>query len=68
MNRQLHERLGSVYLEMPGLRLTASQATRLCGVEDASVGRVLAALADERFLRRMPNGEYGLRGTCPVCE
>ncbi len=63
-----HERLRGAYLEMPGLRLNARQAARLCGSPEAVVASALASLAAEGFLVQLAQGEYGLRGTCPVCE
>ena len=55
----LQARIRSEYQEMPGLRLTVSQAARLFGVELASCERVLNALVVDgelstdgrRFLR-----------------
>ena len=43
---------------MPGLRLTAPQVTRLCGVESELCRRVLAALVETRFLRLTAGGAY----------
>jgi len=58
MQRTL-ERLRSEFLEMPGLRLTAEQAHRLCGVERATCARALEALVEEKFLCAKENGTYG---------
>ncbi len=68
LQRLPDERLRDAYLEMPGLRLTPHQAARLCGLAEPVVASVLSTLAEEGFLRRMPRGEYALRGTCPACE
>jgi hypothetical protein len=52
------ERIRSEFLEMPGLRLTARQVERLCGVERTVCKAVLDALVDARFLRLGPDGAY----------
>ncbi len=51
-------RVRSEYLEMPGLRLTPRQATRLWGVDHAMAEHVLAALVECGFLRRNREGAY----------
>ncbi len=53
---------------MPGLRLNERQAARLCGLGESVVAALLGSLAAEGFLRRMPEGYYARRGTCPRCE
>ncbi len=68
VERRPDERLRSAYLEMPGLRLTAHQAARLCGLAEPIVASALAALAEQGLLRQLPRGDYALRGTCPACE
>jgi hypothetical protein len=45
------------YTERPGMRLTALQAARLCGLEPFVCSLVLRWLIDERFLR-LSNGFY----------
>ena len=52
------ERLRAEYLEMPGLRLTAAQVTRLCGIEPGECLAVLSELVTERFLVRNRDGTY----------
>jgi hypothetical protein len=52
------ERLRAEFLEMPGLRLTAAQVERLCGVERTICKAVLDALVDARFLRVSADGVY----------
>ncbi|PWT84441.1 MAG: hypothetical protein C5B57_04855 [Blastocatellia bacterium] len=52
------ERLRAEYLEMPGLRLTAEQVQRLCGVERTMCKAVLDALVEAKFLCRKPDGAY----------
>jgi len=44
-------RIRSEYAEMPGLRLTLTQAQRLLGVAPLQCGLVLGWLVDEGFLR-----------------
>jgi hypothetical protein len=43
-DRAVHARIRSEYQEMPGLRLTLSQAARLFGLEPVSCERVLNTL------------------------
>ncbi len=52
-------RIRGEFLEMPGLRLTPTQAARLFGVEYVTACAVLQALAATRFLRRWDDGSYG---------
>ena len=52
------ERLRAEFLEMPGLRLTAAQVERLCGVERRICQAVLDALVDAKFLRMSADGTY----------
>jgi two-component system, chemotaxis family, chemotaxis protein CheY len=55
-------RVRAEFLEMPGLRLTAAEAQRLCGVDDTDVCRwILDALVQARFLQRAENGVYSRR-------
>ena len=59
--RTIHEviqRLRAEYLEMPGLRLTAAQVQRLCGIERMMCQSVLDALMDAKFLRAKSDGTY----------
>jgi len=58
---ELRERIRAEYLEMPGLRLTATQVQRLCGLDGATCALVLDALIAENFLRRDPDGHYSRR-------
>ena len=46
------------YLEMPGLRLKATQVQRLCGIEQAICQLVLDSLVDEKFLCAKSDGHY----------
>ncbi len=43
---------------MPGLRLTARQVQRLCGLDAGSCLAALQVLVDSGFLRRTPAGQY----------
>ena len=52
------DRLRSEFQEMPGLRLTAVQVQRFCGVDEAMCQGVLDALVDVRFLRVNTDGTY----------
>jgi hypothetical protein len=52
------ERLRAEFLEMPGLRLTAEQVHRLCGVEQKTCRAVLDALVSEKFLCTKSDGTY----------
>ncbi len=49
-------RVRSEFLEMPGLRLTPDQATRLWGLEGEMCRAIIDALVAEAFLRRTPSG------------
>jgi hypothetical protein len=55
---QTLERLRAEFLEMPGLRLTAEQVRRFCGVERADCAFALAELVRENFLCAWPDGTY----------
>ena len=52
------ERLRAEFLEMPGLRLTAEQVHRLCGVEPKTCRAALDALVSEKFLCAKSDGTY----------
>ena len=52
------ERIRAEFLEMPGLRLTAAQVERFCGVDPATCKSVLDALVDAEFLRIGSDGTY----------
>ena len=55
----LHYRVWSEYLEMPGLRLTLEQACRLWGLDAATATLILQDLVDAAVLRQV--GQYYLR-------
>jgi len=52
----LIERARSEFNEMPGLRLTLPQASRLWNLDLASCERVIDALVGDTFLRWTPAG------------
>jgi len=56
--RKTIERLRGEFMEMPGLRLTAAQVQRLCGVDRAVCDAALRTLVHERFLMAKPDGSY----------
>ncbi len=56
--RELLQRIRGEYLEMPGLRLTAEQATRLWSLDLDTCTSLLDALVDARFLARSRDGRY----------
>jgi len=58
MQQRALERLRAEFLEMPGLRLTAEQAHRFCGVDRAACVSALDALVRENFLCAKPDGTY----------
>jgi hypothetical protein len=52
VDRQLWDRVCGEYAEMPGLRLTPEQASRLWNVNPAVSRQILDALVDARILHR----------------
>lgn len=56
--RLLERRICSEYWEMPGLRLSLQQASRLWSVESGQCARMLDELVRSGFLRRDRNGMY----------
>ncbi len=55
---QLFRRIQSEFLEMPGLRLTQPQASRLWGLDRDLCGLLLARLVDAKFLMRTRDGSF----------
>ena len=51
-DHELHIRIHAEYREMPGLKLTLSQASRLFNLEPARCAEVLDALVNVGVLRR----------------
>ena len=59
--RTIHDviqRVRGEYLEMPGLRLTAEQVQRLCGIEETTCQTALDALVNAKFLCLKPDKHY----------
>jgi hypothetical protein len=59
--RTIHDvikRLRAEYLQLPGLRLTAEQVQRLCGIERMMCQSVLDALVNAGFLCARSDGTY----------
>ena len=54
----LVNRVRAEFIEMPGLRLTVRQATRLLGIEQALCQSVVDALVASAFLRHAPGGTF----------
>jgi hypothetical protein len=54
----LIRRVRGEYLEMPGLKLTGAQASRLWGLDIATCQHLLNVLLDMRFLARTGDGRY----------
>jgi len=52
------QRVQGEFREMPGLRLTPAQASRLWGLDAISSQALLDALVDARFLFRTPDGAF----------
>jgi len=49
-------RIRAEFLEMPGLRLTITQASRLWGLDERSCKRIIDVLIGASFLRWTPAG------------
>ncbi len=56
--QDLTHRVRAEYLEMPGLRLTAEQVQRLCGIEQTTCQLVLHELVAAGFLCVKAEGHY----------
>ena len=60
-NAQIVDWLGLIraeYLEVPGLHLTLSQASRLWGLDQTTSAALFDALVDAKFLKRTRSGAY----------
>ena len=62
IDRPLLDRICGEYREMPALRLTVGQASRLWALDRALCASALDALVQERCLRQTPDGLYARRG------
>ena len=51
-------RVRGEYLEMPGLKLTSAQASRLWGLDSRTCQRLLHTLVDAQFLTCTTDGRY----------
>ena len=60
--RDLHLRIHAEYQEMPGLKLTLAQASRLFNLEPAHCAQALGALVDRGVLRRDGHAFLDARG------
>ena len=56
--QQIVIRIKAEFLELPGLRLTLPQASRLFGVDQAACEHVLTSLVSHRFLKTMKDGSF----------
>ena len=56
--RSLEDRIRGEFLEMPGLRLTVEQASRLWTLDRATSQRMLDRLTSAGFLARAEGGGY----------
>ena len=54
----LTQRVEGEYREMPGLRLTESQACRLWHLDRTRCQTILDTLVTARFLNRLPDGSF----------
>ena len=54
----IEDRVRAEFLEMPGLRLTPAQASRLWAVDHATSQRILDELSSIGFLARTREGAY----------
>jgi len=59
---ELVDRIRSEFLEMPGLRLTVTQASRLWGLDQGSCKQVIDVLIGSSFLRWTPAGTVARAG------
>jgi hypothetical protein len=53
---ELVGRIRAEFLEMPGLRLTVAQASRLWGLDEGACRHVIDVLVGSSFLRWTPGG------------
>ncbi len=56
-------RISAEFLEMPGLRLTLTQACRLFGLDTTQCDTLLNGLVEEGFLVRHRDGSYARPGS-----
>jgi hypothetical protein len=58
--QELVRRVRCEFLEMPGLKLSLPQASRLFAISQETCARVLGDLAADRLLSRTVDGRYSL--------
>jgi hypothetical protein len=58
VDRALLRRIRMEYIEMPDLRLTGRQASRLWNLDQAACDALLAALIQDQFLSQTADGSY----------
>ncbi len=58
LDQQVIERIRAEYLEMPGMKLTAGQMRRLCGIDETMCTAVLDSLVKANFLCLTSDGTY----------
>jgi hypothetical protein len=63
---QILRRIRAEFLEMPGMRLTLSQAKRLWGLDEQTCAQALELLITDRFLSRRADGTYTRLPDAPV--
>jgi len=57
-DRRLRRRAEAEYMEMPGLKLTAAQASRFWHLDARASAALLDAMVDDGFLYRARDGAY----------
>jgi len=55
---ELVGRIRAEFLEMPGLRLTLTQASRLWGLDERACRHIVDVLVASSFLRWTPSGAF----------
>ena len=55
---QIIGRIRGEFIEMPGLRLTLTQAQRLWGLDEATCSALLHLLTEQHFLTQRRDGTY----------
>jgi hypothetical protein len=58
VDRDVLTRVRMEYLEMPGLRLTSHQASRLWNLDQTTCNAILAVLVRDQFLSQTGDGSY----------
>ena len=64
ITESLLRRIRGEFREMPGLRLTSTQAARLWHLDVMTATTLLASLVDAQFLYRTPTGAYKRVESC----